>query len=139
MLHGLVAECEGGTVGVEEVARTRALIYAARGRDSIAAQSPELAEAREQILELRQTLQSERDERLVVEDELRALRAQRMVALCWETAGERDDPARETFKPTTITKHIDAELRWVEWAQEVLLMVVSGSTEMPPEPDQPTR
>ncbi|MFD8083493.1 helix-turn-helix domain-containing protein [Kitasatospora sp. NPDC059722] len=60
-----------------------------------------------------------------------------MVRLCWVRAGDTDDPERETFRPTTITKRVDGELRWVEWAQDVLLMVVTGSTEVPREPEQP--
>ncbi|KJK57459.1 helix-turn-helix domain-containing protein [Saccharothrix sp. ST-888] len=254
LLHQVLAECEGTEARPEDVARTRLLIYAARehGSSPEPVLSPELDEAREQVRELRQVLEAERNGRAQVDAELHALREQRradrrriseleeqvrdvrsagpmqqleqalgeynrqamaqkaaldfhaqleelrvtyeamadagrwgdgpaeiaavnaaqstvaqftgrffavfrrgvaatpepqrgwleslmdgMITLCWVRAGDIDAPERETFRPTTITKRIDAELRWVEWAQEVLLMVVTGSTEMPSEPEQP--
>ncbi|MBA2807196.1 helix-turn-helix domain-containing protein [Streptomyces sp. KM273126] len=253
-LHHVVAECEGTEARPEDVARTRLLIYAARNHGSTPepALSAELDEAREQVRELRQAMETERKGRAQVDAELHALReecradrrriseleeqargvrsagstqqvqhtlgeynrqamAQKaaldfhaqleelrvtyqamadagrcgdgpaemaavnavqptvaqftgrffavfnrgvaatpepqrgwlenlmdgMITLCWVRAGDIDAPERDTFRPTTITKRIDAELRWVEWAQEVLLMVVTGSTETPREPDQP--
>lgn len=53
---------------------------------------------------------------------------------CWLTAGPSEDPAHDVYKPSTITKLIESQLCWVEWGQQVVLMVVDGSTEVPPEP-----
>ncbi|MEV5983624.1 helix-turn-helix domain-containing protein [Streptomyces sp. NPDC052051] len=253
-LHQVVAECEGTEAQAEDVARTRSLIYAARDHGSAPehAASADLDEAREQVRELRQALETVRKGRAQVDAELHSLREQcradrlhiseleeqarevqsagliqqlehtlgeynrqamaqkaaldfhaqleelrvtyeamadagrwgdgpaeraavnavqptvaqftgqffpvfhrgvaatpepqrgwleylmdGLVTLCWARAGDIDDPERDTFRPTTLTKRIDAELRWVEWAQEVLLTVVTGSTEMPSEPEQP--
>lgn len=57
-----------------------------------------------------------------------------ITSYCWLKAGPSEDPAHNVYRPSTITKLIEPELRWVEWSQQVVLMIVNGSTEVPPEP-----
>jgi hypothetical protein len=53
---------------------------------------------------------------------------------CWLKAGPSEDPAHNIYKPSTITKLIESEFCWVEWGQQVVLMIANGSAEVPPEP-----
>jgi hypothetical protein len=53
---------------------------------------------------------------------------------CWLKAGLSEDPAHDVYKPSTITKLIESEFSWVEWGQQVVLMVVNGSAEVPSAP-----
>jgi hypothetical protein len=53
---------------------------------------------------------------------------------CWLEASMSEDSTHDVFRPSTITKRIDSELRWVEWAQQIVLMIVNGSAEVPQEP-----
>jgi hypothetical protein len=57
-----------------------------------------------------------------------------ITAHAWLKAVPVEDPAHEVFLPSSITQRIEPELRWIEWSQAVLLMIVTGSTQIPPEP-----